>query len=71
MKLLRKYTNSFNAYLDKTLLESYGIQSVILNENQNIITGAINTDLIGIRLMVNEEDYIQSLKILEASSSSL
>lgn len=71
MKLLRKYTNSFNAYLDKTLLESYGIQSVILNENQNIITGAINTDLIGIRLMVNEEDYSQSLKILETSSSSL
>ena len=70
MKVLETYTNSFSANLAKGLLEDAGINAYILDENMGIVTGVFNTDLLPIRLTVDEKDYSEALKVLAAASKA-
>lgn len=71
MKVVGKYDNAFSANLAKGLLEEEGIASYILNENLNYTTAAVNTDLLSIELVVNDDDYDRASGVLAATSSIL
>lgn len=66
MKVVGKYTNSFSANIAKGVLAEAGIEAFILNENLIFTTGAVNTDLISIELVVEDSQYEQAVKILQA-----
>jgi hypothetical protein len=68
MKVVETYNNSFSANLAKGLLEEVGIQAYILDENMGIVAGVFNTDLLPIRLTVDDKDYSEALKVLAAAS---
>ena len=70
MKVIQTYTNSFSANLAKGLLEDAGINAYILDENMGIVTGVFNTDLLPIRLTVDEKGYSEALKVLAAASKA-
>lgn len=70
MKVVEKYTSVFSANLAKGMLENNGIQAQVLNQNIAFITGAINTDLISIELVVDDSDYAEAKRLLEASSKA-
>ena len=67
MKVVGKYTNVFSANLAKGMLENYGIEAQVLNENIKY-TSLANTDLLSMELVVNDEDYSEACRLLEASS---
>ncbi len=69
MKVLKKYDNSFSARLAQGMLEDSGIKAFILNENLAYSTAAINTDLLSIELVVDEEDYDEAKRLLEETAS--
>lgn len=66
MKVLKKYTDLFSANLAKGALEAAGIPAAILNENMGFITAAVNTDLLSIELAVDDSNYDEALKIINA-----
>ncbi len=66
MKIVEKYNNSFSANIAKGVLAEAGIEAFILNENLIFTTGAVNTDLISIELVVEDSQYEQAVKILQA-----
>ena len=70
MKVGETYTNSFSANLAKGLLEEAGIQAYVLDENMGIVAGVFNTDLLPIRLTVDDKDYSEAVKVLAAASSA-
>ncbi|MBO5804119.1 MAG: DUF2007 domain-containing protein [Bacteroidales bacterium] len=70
MKVVETYTNSFSANLAKGLLEEAGIQAYVLDENMGIVAGVFNTDLLPIRLTVDDKDYSEAVKVLAAASSA-
>lgn len=70
MKVVKTYTNSFSANLAKGLMEEAGITAFILDENMGIVTGVFNTDLLPIRLTVDDKDYSEALKVLAAASNA-
>ena len=70
MKVVETYTNSFYANLAKGLLEEAGIQAYVLDENMGIVAGVFNTDLLPIRLTVDDKDYSEAVKVLAAASSA-
>ena len=66
MKVVGKYTNSFSANIAKGVLAEEGIEAFILNENLIFTAGPVNTDLLAIELVVEDELYERALKILES-----
>ena len=66
-----KFTSAFAANVAKGMLESNGIHAVVTNENLTFITGVVNTDMLAIELLVNEEDYLEAKRLLAASSNEL
>jgi hypothetical protein len=70
MKIVEKYTSAFSANLAKGMLENNGIQAQVLNQNMAFVTGAINTDLISIELVVDDKDYLEAKRLLEAASKA-
>lgn len=66
MKVIGKYTNSFSANIAKGVLAEEGIEAFILNENLIFTAGPVNTDLLAIELVVEDELYERALKILES-----
>lgn len=70
MRVVAKYTSAFSANLAKGMLESEGIQAEVLNQNIGFVTGVINTDMLSIELVVNDEDYSKASKLLAASSNA-
>jgi hypothetical protein len=70
MKVVEKYTNVFSANLAKGMLENNGIHAQVLNQNIGFVTGAINTDLIGIELVVDDKDYLEAKRLLEEISKA-
>ena len=70
MKVVETYTNSFSANLAKGLLDEAGIQAYVLDENMGIVAGVFNTDLLPIRLTVDDKDYSEAVKVLAAASSA-
>ena len=69
MKTLKTYARPFLAELDRTLLEDNGIFAAVLDTNSFNIC-AVSSGLMGVRLVVSEEDYAEALRILNTSSSS-
>lgn len=67
MKVVGKYTDAFSANLAKGMLENYGIKARVLNENIQF-SSVSNTDLLSMELVVNDEDYSEACRLLEASS---
>lgn len=70
MKVVKTYSSPFKAELDKSLLENYGIFASVLDQNINMIAGMYNSDLLGIRLVVDDADYGRALDILEGREPS-
>ena len=70
MKVVGKYLNSFSANVAKGMLENAGIKAAVMNEYLPIITGITNDDLLSITLVVNDEDYSEAKKLLEAASNA-
>ncbi|MBO8429195.1 MAG: DUF2007 domain-containing protein [Bacteroidetes bacterium] len=70
MKVVGKYLNSFSANVAKGMLESAGIKAAVMNEYLPIISGITNDDLLSITLVVNDEDYQEAVRLLEASSNA-
>lgn len=70
MKVVGKYLNSFSANVAKGMLESAGIKAAVMNEYLPIISGITNDDLLSITLVVNDEDYQEAMRLLEAASSA-
>ena len=70
MKVVKTYTDQFSAQLNKTYLESYGIQAAVLDEYMNLSTGMFNSDLLGIRLVVDDDDYEKAVKLLEEAQKT-
>lgn len=66
MKVVGKYTNSFSANIAKGVLAEEGIEAFILNENLIFTAGPVNTDLLAIELVVEDELYERALQILES-----
>ncbi|MFA7116094.1 MAG: DUF2007 domain-containing protein [Bacteroidales bacterium] len=67
MKTVKKFPDLFSANIAKTLLASGGIRADILNQNLGIIAGLTNSDLLSLELVVSDENYLEAVKILEAS----
>lgn len=70
MRVVAKYTSAFSANVAKGMLENEGIQAEVLNQNIAIVTGVINSDMMSIDLVVNDEDYSRASKLLAASSNA-
>lgn len=70
MKVVETYNNAFSANLAKGLLEEAGIPAYVLDENMGIVAGVFNTDLLPIRLTVDDKDYSEALKVLAAASKA-
>ena len=70
MKVVGKYLNSFSANVAKGMLENAGIKAAVMNEYLPIISGITNDDLLSITLVVNDEDYSEAKKLLEAVSNA-
>ena len=52
------------------MLESAGIKAAVMNEYLPIISGITNDDLLSITLVVNDEDYQEAMRLLEAASNA-
>lgn len=70
MKVVEKYTDLFSANVAKGMLENAGITAVILNENTPIWAGVCNSDLLGIELVVSDEDYSEACMLIAAASKA-
>ncbi len=70
MKTVKKYTDLFSASVAKGMLENAGITAVILNENTPIWAGVCNSDLLGIELVVSDEDYSEACMLIAAASKA-
>lgn len=66
MKVVGKFDNAFSANICKGVLEESGIPAFILNENLAWSTGAVNTDLISIEVVVDDDLYGKAMEILES-----
>ncbi|MBP5391440.1 MAG: DUF2007 domain-containing protein [Bacteroidales bacterium] len=67
MRTLKKYLNAMSANIDRSLLESEGIQAQVLH--QNMPYAGISYKL-AVELIVNDEDYDRALKILEEAAAN-
>jgi Protein of unknown function (DUF2007). len=70
MKVVKKFTDAFSANIAKGMLENHGIQAHVLNQNMAFVTGAINTDLLSIELVVDDKDYLEAKKLLALVSNA-
>ena len=52
------------------MYENAGINAVILNENTPIWAGVCNSDLLGIELVVSDEDYSEACMLIAAASNA-
>lgn len=64
MKVVREYTLLISAQLAQLELRSHGIDCVILDEHMASLAPFFALDG-GIRLAVSDEDYSQSVELLE------
>lgn len=67
MKVVRKFNNPISANICKGVLEENGVPAFVLGENLVWSTGAVNTDLVSIEVVVDDSMYDKALEILNAS----
>ena len=53
MKVVRKFDNAISANICKGVLEENGVPAFVLGENLVWSTGAVNTDLVSVEVVVD------------------
>ena len=66
MKVVQKFNNPISANICKGVLEENGVPAFVLGENLVWSTGAVNTDLIAIEVVVDDALYDKAMEILNA-----
>ena len=64
MKVVRKFDNAISAYICKGVLEENGVPAFVLGENLVWSTGAVNTDLVSVEVVVDDSLYDRAMEIL-------
>lgn len=67
MKVVRKFDNAISANICKGVLEENGVPAFVLGENLVWSTGAVNTDLVSIEVVVDDSLYDRAMEILSSS----
>lgn len=67
MKVVRKFNNAISANICKGVLEENGVPAFVLGENLVWSTGAVNTDLVSVEVVVDDNLYDKAIEILNAS----
>lgn len=67
MKVVQKFNNAISANICKGVLEENGIPAFVLGENLVWSTGAVNTDLISVEVVVDDSLYDRAMEILRSS----
>ena len=67
MKVVRKFDNAISANICKGVLEENGVPAFVLGENLVWSTGAVNTDLISVEVVVDDSLYDRAMEILRSS----
>lgn len=66
MKVVQKFNNLISANICKGVLEENGVPAFVLGENLVWSTGAVNTDLVAIEVVVDDALYDKAMEILNA-----
>ena len=66
MKVVQKFNNPISANICKGVLEENGVPAFVLGENLVWSTGAVNTDLVAIEVVVDDALYDKAMEILNA-----
>lgn len=66
MKVVRKFDNAISANICKGVLEENGIPAFVLGENLVWSTGAVNTDLVSVEVVVDDSLYDRAMEILRS-----
>ena len=66
MKVVQKFNNPISANVCKGVLEENGVPAFVLGENLVWSTGAVNTDLVAIEVVVDDALYDKAMEILNA-----
>ena len=66
MKVVQKFNNPISANICKGVLEENGVPAFVLGENLVWSTGAVNTDLVAIEVVVDDALYDKAMEILTA-----
>ena len=66
MKVVQKFNNAISANICKGVLEENGVPAFVLGENLVWSTGAVNTDLVSIEVVVDDSLYEKAVDILNS-----
>lgn len=66
MKVVQKFDNAISANICKGVLEENGVPAFVLGENLVWSTGAVNTDLVSIEVVVDDSLYDRAMEILRS-----
>lgn len=66
MKVVQKFNNAISANICKGVLEENGVPAFVLGENLVWSTGAVNTDLVSIEVVVDDSLYEIAVGILNS-----
>lgn len=69
MKVVQKFDNAISANICKGVLEENGVPAFVLGENLVWSTGAVNTDLVSIEVVVDDSLYDEAMRILDSEPS--
>ena len=69
MKVVQKFDNAISANICKGVLEENGVPAFVLGENLVWSTGAVNTDLVSIEVVVDDSLYDEAMRILGSEPS--
>ncbi len=69
MKVVKRYAEAMKAHIDRSLLESEGIECEVLGENV-IYSGLAPAASFPIELVAADEDYERAKNLLSASQSA-
>ena len=67
MKVVQKFNNAISANICEGVLEENGVPAFVLGENLVWSTGAVNTDLISVEVVVDDSLYDRAMEILRSS----
>lgn len=64
MKLLREYSDEASAYIDKGMLNAYGINSVIVDTGSNVFP-APDAGMGTVKLYVSASEYAKAMELMK------
>ena len=66
MNVVRKFDNAISANICKGVLEENGVPAFVLGENLVWSSGAVNTDLVSVEVVVDDSLYNKAVGILQS-----